>query len=249
MLETLRATTQTDVEVPSKIKDSNQTEEVELYLTARNQEDIDVAKRRIEELIKRQEDEANKKEHKEQKDQKPQKEVEEFKTKKEVKKRPDAKPEEKNITTIVKDIALNQATQPEKQKEFTVRVPKDKHGLVIGKEGANLTRLQETYGVTVIIPYKNDPKDLITLRGYNKESLNEAKIDILNTFKDPRAAGRGRGRGGQGGQGGQGGRIRRDRERDRDEEKEKEPKPETVKPKQPQKIGNLNDPNQYPALG
>jgi len=253
MLETLRATTQTNVDVPAKIKDSIQTEEVELYLTARNQEYIDNAKKRIEELIKKQEDEANKKE---QKEQKPQKEVEEFKTKKEVKKRPDAKPEEKNITTIVNDIALNKAPKQEIMKEFTVPIPKDKHGLVIGKEGANLTRLQNKYGVTVIIPHRSDPKDIITLRGPNKESLNDAKYDIFQTLRDPRGAGRGRGRGGQGGQDGSGrqdgprqdGSGRQGRpKRDRDEEKE--PKPDPVKPKLPQKIGNLNDPNQYPALG
>jgi len=71
--------TQTDVEVPAKAK-SNETEEVELQLTAKCPEDIEVAKKRIEDLIKRQETEAANKARAEKEPSK------DFKQKKEVKK-------------------------------------------------------------------------------------------------------------------------------------------------------------------
>jgi len=78
-----------------------------------------------------------------------------------------------------------------------VRIPKDKHGLVIGKKGANIARIKETYGVSINVPDQSDPTDIIVLRGTSKEALDEAKYDLLQLLqKDGRGgAGRGRGRG------------------------------------------------------
>jgi len=232
MLETLRATTQTDVEVPNKPKNSDEaTEEVELHLTAKSKEDIEGAKKKIEELILKKLEDEKSKQKKGAPDQ-----VEEFK-KKEVKKRPEAKPDQKNlINDIVKDIALNQA-QSDTKKELIVSVPKDKHGYIVGKDRANINRIEQTYGVTVHIPPKNDPKAKIILRGTNKESLDEAKYDIIQTLQ---GRGRGRGTGGPRRESG-GDRYRRDQE-------ETDPKPVVVKQKKQQPL-NLNDANEWPAFG
>jgi len=144
-------------------------------------------------------------------------------------------------------------------RERNVKIPKDKHGLVIGKKGANITRIKETYGVSITVPDQSDPKDIITLRGTSKEALDEAKYELLQLLqKDGRGgAGRGRGRGGRdnnrdpresGGRdrdfresgGGRYNRFGKDNEQESKPAKSKQPKP-------PQKI-NLNDANEWPAF-
>jgi len=248
MLETIRAQTQTDVEAPSKSRNNeNLPEEVELHLTARSQEDIEAAKKRIEELIKKQGDEQNR-----------DKTEELFKQKKEVKKKTDQTTDrDKNyMKNIVTPIISNQEKQPQsiQMQERHVRIPKDKHGLIIGKKGANIERIKTTYGVHIIVPPENDPKDIITLRGPSKEKLDEAKYEILQFLQDGRGSGRGRGRGrdrdGDGGGGGGGGGVNRSGggkyRREQQQEPEQPTKPAT--PKGPQKI-NLNDANEWPAFG
>jgi len=155
-----------------------------------------------------------------------------------------------------------------------VRIPKDKHGLVIGKKGANIARIKETYGVSINVPDQSDPTDIIVLRGTSKEALDEAKYDLLQLLqKDGRGgAGRGRGRGGnrdfregggnrefrEGGgnrefrEGGGnrefregGGRYNRGYGKDNDQESKSA---RSKQPKPPQKI-NLNDANEWPAFG
>jgi len=178
MLETLRAQTQTDVEAPSKSKNNEPLpEEVELHLTARCQEDIEVAKKRIDDLIKRQEEEINIKETLK-------KEPIEFKVKKEVKKKTDQTTDkDKNyMKNIVTPIINQEKPQPGQMRERNVRIPKDKHGLIIGKKGQNIERIKATYGVSITVPPADDPKDIITLKGTSKEALEEAKYEILQFF-------------------------------------------------------------------
>jgi len=247
MLETIRAQTQTDVEAPSKSRNNeNPPEEVELHLTARSQEDIETAKKRIEELIRKQEDEQNR-----------DKTEELFKQKKEVKKKTDQTTDrDKNYMKNIVTPIIEKPPQATQMQERNVRIPKDKHGLIIGKKGANIERIKTTYGVNIIVPPENDPKDIITLRGPSKEKLDEAKYEILQFLQDGRGSGRGRGRGrdrdrdgdrdGGGGGGGVnrsgGGKYRREQQ----QEPEQPTKP--VTPKGPQKI-NLNDANEWPAFG
>jgi len=242
MLETIRAQTQTDIEAPSKSKgpSDNLPEEVELHLTARSQEDIDAAKKRIDELIKKQEEDQNK-----------DKVVEEFKQKKEVKKKTDQiTDKDKNYMKNIVTPIINQEKQPQSSQmaERIVRVPKDKHGLIIGKKGANIERIKTTYGVHIIVPAENDPRDIITLRGPSKEKLEEAKFEILQFLQDGRGSGRSRGRG-RGGAGGGGGRSQGGSKYRREQQQEPEqPKPTKSVPKAPQKI-NLEDANEWPAFG
>jgi len=241
MLETLRAQTQTDVEAPSKSKNNEPLPEVvELHLTARCQEDIEVAKKRIDDLIKRQEEEFNTKETLK-------KEPIEFKVKKEVKRKSDQTTDkDKNyMKNIVTPIINQEKPQPAQMRERNVRIPKDKHGLIIGKGGQNIERIKATYGVSITVPPADDPKDIITLKGTSKEALEEAKYEILQFLQDGRGAGRGRGGGGRS-QGG-GSKFNRFGSRDQSEKETKIEKSKSV-PKPPQKI-NLNDANEWPAFG
>jgi transcription antitermination factor NusA-like protein len=242
MLETLRAQTQTDVEVPSKHKGPNEIlpdEMVEVQLTARCQEDIEMAKKRIDELIKRQEEDGTK-----------EKAEEFFKPKKEVKKKPDQpqsnEPKDKNYMKNIVTPIINPVEKPKQgleMKERRVKVPKDKHGLIIGKKGANIENIKKTYGVSIIIPPESDPSELIVLQGISKEKLDEAKFEILKFVQGGRGRGGGGGGGGRGRMGGSSGGYRRDR----DPQPEEPPKPSKPTPKPPQKI-NLNDANEWPAF-
>jgi len=159
------------------------------------------------------------------------------------------------MRNIVTPIISNQEKQPQstQMKEKYVKIPKDKHGLVIGKKGANIERIKTTYGVHIIVPPHDDPKEIITLRGPSKEKLEEAKFEILQFLQDGRGGGRGRGRGrndnggGGGGAGrsqGGGGKYRRDQQQEPDQPNPTKPS----SPKGPQKI-NLNDANEWPAFG
>jgi len=147
---------------------------------------------------------------------------------------------------------LSQAPPQTEVKERNVRIPKDKHGQIIGKKGENIERIKNTYGVTVFIPDRNDQSDIITIKGNNKEALEDAKYDILQLLRDGRGGTGGRGRGGRGaggrgpggpgGPSGSGGNRRYGREEDQEEKKA------PAKPKVPQKI-NLNDAKDWPAFG
>jgi predicted RNA-binding protein YlqC (UPF0109 family) len=243
MLETLRAQTQTDVEVPSKSKSPIESlpEEIEVHLTARCQEDIEVAKKRIEELIKKQEEESHK-----------EKTEELFKQKKEVKKKTDqpqiSDPKDKNyMRNIVTPILNNPAEKPQQVQllQRKVRIPKDKHGLIIGKKGANIENIKKTYGVSINIPAENDPNEIIILQGSSKEKLDDAKFEILKFIQGGRGGGGGRGRGGGGGRGRMGGSG--GYRYSRDPQPEEPPKPSKPVPKLPQKI-NLNDANEWPSF-
>jgi predicted RNA-binding protein YlqC (UPF0109 family) len=257
MLETIRAETQTDVEPPSRSKNQNEKDECQLQLIARSKQDIEQCKKKIERLIEYQEQENKKKVAEEQT--KAKKEPEEFKQKKETKK--------KGQTTVEKPVDVNQIVHntlnptpaKEEKKEMFIRFPKDKHGLVIGKNGANIERLKADYDVTIIVPPIAEKKDLITLRGTSLEALKEAKFDILQLLQDgQRGRGRGRGRGGRGRAPGQPDKPdkpynserpeRQPRYRREEEEQEKEEKPKPKPRPQSLKI-NLNDANDWPAFG
>jgi len=275
MLENIRVEAQTDVEVPERRnRNQNESEHVEIHLTARNEKELEQGKKKIEKLVEKQEQEKKKDEEKKKDDEKKKEEVvvknndvpqgkEAPKAKKEpedynIKKKEAGKKkgpgtEEPPVGKIVSDIALNQASAQTQQKERNVRIPKDKHGIIIGKKGENIERIKNTYGVTVFIPDRNEQSDIITIKGNNKEALEDAKYDILQLLRDGRSgtggrgrggrgAGGGRGPGGPGGPGGSGGNRRYGRDDDQDEKKA------PAKPKVPQKI-NLNDAKDWPAFG
>jgi len=272
MLENIRVEAQTDVEVPERRnRNPNESEPVEIHLTARNEKDLEQGKKKIEKLIEKQEQEKKKEAEFVVKSKdvpqgtgkegsKAKKEPEDFHIKK---KEPAGKKKsapgseepsvgkEPGVGKIVSDIALSQAPPQTEVKERNVRIPKDKHGQIIGKKGENIERIKNTYGVTVFIPDRNDQSDIITIKGNNKEALEDAKYDILQLLRDGRGGTGGRGRGGRGaggggrgpgGPSGSGGNRRYGREEDQEEKKA------PAKPKVPQKI-NLNDAKDWPAFG
>jgi predicted RNA-binding protein YlqC (UPF0109 family) len=269
MLENIRVEAQTDVEVPDRRSRNPNEDQVEITLTARNEKDLEQGKKKIEKLIEKQEQEKKRKEEEVVKSKEaPQqgkeaakpvkKEPEDYNVRKKEpagKKKKNAPPGDESkqgVGKIVSDIALSQATAETTMKERNVRIPKDKHGLVIGKKGANIERIKTTYGVSVIVPDHNDESDIIRIKGTSKEALEDAKYDILQLLRGPGggAGGTGgRGRGGRGGggnrpsgPGGSGGNRRYGREEDQAEKKA------PAKPKVPQKI-NLDDAKDWPAFG
>jgi transcription antitermination factor NusA-like protein len=234
MLENIRAETQTDVEVPDRRNRSqNESEPVEIHLTARNEKELEQGKKKIEKLMEKQDQEKKKIEKLvETQDQEKKKEEEDFywpikstpnpqskEAPKPIKKEPeDYNIKKKELAGKKKNAeeplpagknASAQAPTTEKQqqqqmKERNVRIPKDKHGLVIGKKGANIERIKTTYGVSVFVPDLTDQSDTITIKGTSKEALEDAKYDILQILRGggTGVGPGGRGRGGRGGAGG-----------------------------------------------
>jgi len=83
----------------------------------------------------------------------------------------------KEINSMIK---VNNNTDGTERKLFVAKV---KHRIVIGKQGANINRIREKFGVNVIVPKPESPDQHIIIRG-NLQDIEAAKFDILNTLKD-----------------------------------------------------------------
>jgi len=92
----------------------------------------------------------------------------------------------------------NVAQETKKTSTTSVSFPKDKHRIVIGKNGTMLKKITSQTGVEVWVPKMEDPSNVITLKG-TMEGITEAIKVInglmLNTLPESKPKGRDKGSG------------------------------------------------------
>ena len=84
------------------------------------------------------------------------------------------------------EIQLKKLAEERQENNYTAEVTAkaEHHRFLIGKGGVNIRKVREKTGARIIFPTKNDEnKELITIIG-TKESVEEAKADLLNKIKD-----------------------------------------------------------------
>jgi len=74
-------------------------------------------------------------------------------------------------------------------------IPRDKHGLIIGKAGKTIKALREELGVEIIIPPQNSHDSNIVVKGESTDDVDAAVKQIYSIIQSNNNSGGGRGRG------------------------------------------------------
>ena len=68
------------------------------------------------------------------------------------------------------------------QSSFSVDVPKEYHGFILGKGGAKLKELEKQTATKITIPKENDPSGKIVVSGPKEGLYNIFKTAICNMY-------------------------------------------------------------------